>query len=72
MPRSISDNDTRLQAIADTLGLPAAVFFDEPASDTGSDEASLDDLRRAFLSAAEAFNQGLQRKAQSVSLAGQS
>lgn len=71
MPRSISDTDRCLQAIADQLRLPVAVFFDEPASDAGSEDASLDDLRRAIISAAEAFNQGLQRKAQSVSLAGQ-
>lgn len=70
MPCSISDNDTRLQAIADCLNLPVAVFFDEPASDAGSDDASLDDLRRAYVAAAEAYTQGLHRAAQSVSLAG--
>lgn len=60
----------RLQSIADVLGLPVEIFFDEPVAEDRSDEPSLDDLRRAFVAAAEAYNRGLQRKAQSVSLSG--
>lgn len=71
MPRSISDNDTRLQAIADCLKLPVAVFFDEPA-EAEPQELPPGDLMRAVISAAETYMRARERAAQSVSLAGQS
>ncbi len=71
MPRSISDNDTRLQAIADCLGLPVAVFFDEPA-EAEPKQLPTDDLMRAVISAAETYMRARERAARSVSLAGQS
>jgi len=56
----------RLKAIADHLGVPVAIFYDEPAQQ----DPLLDDLRQAYLAAAQAYTQGLRRKAQSASLAG--
>lgn len=67
----VSSTPDRLQSIADVLRLPVEIFFDELVAEDRSDEPSLDDLRRAFVAAAEAYSQGLHRKAQSVSLAGQ-
>lgn len=66
MPRSLSTPD-RLQSIADVLRLPVEVFFDELVTA----DPSLEDLRKALFAAFEAYTQGLHRKAQSVSLAGQ-
>jgi hypothetical protein len=56
----------RLKAIADHLGVPVAIFYADPAQQ----DPSLDDLRKAYLAAAQAYTQGLRRRAQSASLAG--
>lgn len=63
-------NDLRLQAIADHLGISVSAFTAEMSLNAADPEdASLEELRRAFLAAADAYTQGLRRKAQSVSLA---
>ena len=71
MPRSLSTPD-RLQSIADVLSLPVEVFFDEPVPADGTQEHSPEYVRLALIAAAEAYNRSIERKAQSVSLAGQS
>jgi hypothetical protein len=65
-PKLNTEADMRLKAIADRLGVPVAVFYDEPSQQ----DPSLDDLFRAFIAAAEAYTQGVRRAAQSVTLAG--
>lgn len=56
----------RLKAIADHLNVPVAAFYD----DADQQDPSLEELRQAYLAAAQAYTQGLRRKAQSVTLAG--
>jgi hypothetical protein len=65
-PKLTTETVPRLKAIADHLGVPVAIFYDDPAQQ----DPSLDDLRKAYLAAAQAYTQGLRRKAQSASLAG--
>jgi hypothetical protein len=63
---SINEAAPRLKAIADHLGVPVAIFYDDPVQQ----DPSLDDLRKTYLAAAQAYTQGLRRKAQLVTLAG--
>jgi len=63
-PNLTTEAAPRLNAIADHLGVPVAIFYDDPAQQ----DPSLDDLRKAYLAAAQAYTQGLRRKAQSVTL----
>ena len=59
----VNEADQRLKAIADHLGVPVSTFY-------GPQDPSLEDLRKAYVAAAEAYTRGLRRKARSVTLAG--
>jgi HD superfamily phosphodiesterase len=62
-------NDLRLQVIADHLGISVSAFTAEMSLDAADpQDVSLEKLRQAFLAAADAYTQGLRRKAQSVTL----
>jgi hypothetical protein len=61
-PKLTTEAALRLKAIADHLGVPVGSFYDPQ-------DPSIEELRKAYVTAAEAYTRGIRRRAQSVSLA---